>query len=121
MEMLCSFSQQLLALAHTAKGTKAWFIDLGVTALDWLANPPDLNPIKHLRGIVKGTMKDTRPNNADNLKAAIKATRPSIRPEQCHRLIASMLRRTDATIHAKGGPAKCWVHRNGRTFQKPHS
>ncbi len=29
-----------------------------------------------------------------------------ITPEQCHRLIASMPRRTDAAIHAKGGPIK---------------
>ncbi len=29
-------------------------------------------------------MKDTRPNNAEDLKAAIKATWASITPEQCH-------------------------------------
>ncbi len=42
-----------------------------------------------------------------------------ITPEQCHRLIASMPRRIDAVIHAKGGPTKYWVHRNKHTFQKP--
>ncbi len=35
-----------------------------------------------------------------------------ITPEKCHRLIASMPRRIDAVIHAKGGPIKYWVHRN---------
>ncbi len=40
-----------------------------------------------------------------------------IAPEQCHGLTVSMPRRTDAVIHAKGGPAKYWVHRNA--FQKP--
>ncbi len=49
---------------------------------------------------------NTRPNNVDDLKAAIKATWASITPEQCHRLIASMPRRIDAVIHAKGGPTK---------------
>ncbi len=49
---------------------------------------------------------NTRPNNVDDLKAAIKATWASITPEQCHRLIASMPRRTDLVIHAKGGPTK---------------
>ncbi len=58
-------------------------------------------------------------NNADDLKAAIKATWASITPEKCHRLIASMPHRTDAVIHAKGGPTKYWVHRNEHTFQKP--
>ncbi len=32
--------------AHTAKGTKSWFNDHGVTVLDWPANSPDLNPIE---------------------------------------------------------------------------
>ncbi len=37
--------QQDLAPAHTAKVTKSWFNDHGVTVLDWPANLPDLNPI----------------------------------------------------------------------------
>ncbi len=37
--------QQDLAPAHTAKGTKSWFNDHGVTVLDCPANSPDLNPI----------------------------------------------------------------------------
>ncbi len=48
-------------------------------------NSPDLNPIENIKGIVK---RDTRPNNADDLKAAIKATWASITPEQYHRQIA---------------------------------
>ncbi len=97
--------QQDLAPAHTAKGTKRWFNDHVVTVLDWPANSPDLNSIKNLCGIVKRKMRDTRPNNADDL-TAIKATRASITPEQCHRLIAFMPRRIGAVIHAKGGPTK---------------
>ncbi len=98
--------QQDLAPAHTAKGTKSWFNYHGVTVLDWPANSPDLNPIENIWGIVKRKMRDTRPNNADDLKAAIKATRASTTPEQCHRLIASMPHCIDAVIHAKGGPTK---------------
>ncbi len=70
--------QQVLAPAHTAKGTKSWFNDHGVTVLDWPANSPDLNPIENLWSIVKRKMRDTRPNNADDLKAAIKATWASL-------------------------------------------
>ncbi len=65
--------QQNVAPVHTAKGTKSWFNDHGVTVLDWPANSPDLNSIENLLGIVKRKMRDTRPNNADDLKAAIKA------------------------------------------------
>ncbi len=70
--------QQDLAPAHTAKGTKSWFNDHDVTVLDWPANSPDLNPIENLWGIIKKKMRDTRPNNADDLKAAIKATWASL-------------------------------------------
>ncbi len=102
--------QQDLAPAHTAKGTKSWFNDHGVTVLDWPANSPDLNPIENLWGIVKRKLRDTRPNNADELKATVKETWASIPPQQCHKLISSMPRRIEAVIKAKGAPTKYWVH-----------
>ncbi len=67
--------QQDLAPAHTAKGTKSWFNEHGVTVLDWPADSPELNPIENL---FKRKMRDTRPNNVDDLKAAIKATWASL-------------------------------------------
>ncbi len=102
--------QQDLAPAHTAKGTKSWFNDHGVTVLDWPANSPDLNPIENLWGIVKRKMRDTRPNNADDLKATVKETWASIPPQQCHKLITSMPLRVEAVIKAKGAPTKYLVH-----------
>ncbi len=102
--------QQDLAPAHTSKGTKSWFNDHGVTVLDWPANSPDLNPIENLWGIVKRKIRDTRPNNADDLKATVKETWASIPPQQCHKLITSMPRRIEAVIKAKGAPTKYWVH-----------
>ncbi len=98
--------QQDLAPSHTAKGTKSWFNDHGLTVLDWPANSPDLNPIENLWGIVKRKMRDTRSNNADELKATVKETWASIPPQQCHKLITSMPRRTEAVIKAKGAPTK---------------
>ncbi len=101
-----SIFQQDLAPAHTAKGTKSWFNNHGVTVLDWPANSPDLNPIENLWGIVKRKIRDTRPNNADDMKATVKETWASIPPQQCHKLITSMPRRIEAVIKAKGAPTK---------------
>ncbi len=42
--------QQDLAPAHTAKVTKSWFNDHGITVFDWPANSPDQNPIENLMG-----------------------------------------------------------------------
>ncbi len=104
-----SFSAGLGTCPH-CQGYKSWFSDHGVTVLDWPANSPDLNPIENLWGIVKRKMRDTRPNNVDELKATVKETWASIPPQQCHKLITSMPRRIEAVIKAKGAPTKYWVH-----------
>ncbi|CAJ0915852.1 unnamed protein product [Ranitomeya imitator] len=98
--------QHDLAPAHSAKTTVKWFTDHGITVLNWPANSPDLNPIENLWDIVKRKLRDARPNTLDELKAAIEASWASITSQQCHRLIASMPRRIEAVISAKGFPTK---------------
>ncbi len=95
--------------AHSAKATSTWFKDHGIPVLNWPANSPDLNSIENLWGIVKRKMRYARPNNAEELKATIRATWALITPEQCHRLIDSMPRRIAALIRPKGAPTKYWV------------
>ncbi len=90
--------QQDLAPAHSAKATSTWFKDHGIPVLNWPANSPDLNPMENLWGIVNRKMRYARPNNAEELKATIRATWALITLEQCHRLIDSMPRRIAAVI-----------------------
>ncbi len=111
MEMLISLSSRTWHLPILPKVPKAGSITMVLlcligqqTRLTWTGI---FNPLR--LGIVKRKKSDTRPNNADDLKAAIKATWASITPEQCHRLIVSMPCRIDAVIHAKRGPTKYWV------------
>lgn len=53
-------------------------------------------------------MRNSRPNNVYELKAAIKAIWASIIPQQNHTLITSMPQNVDPVIHAKRGPVKYW-------------
>ncbi len=71
--------------------------------------------------IVKKKMRDTGPNNADDLKAAIKATWASIPPQQCHKLITSMPRRIEAVIKAKGAQVLSTYTVNEHTVQKANN
>ncbi len=98
--------QQDLAPAHTAKSTKSWLNNHGVSVLDWPANSPDLKTIDNLWGNVKRKMRNKRPKNADELKDTVKETWASKPPQQCHKLITSMPRRIEAVIKAKGAPTK---------------
>ncbi len=98
--------KQNLAPVHSAKATSTWFKDHGIPVINWPANSPDLNHIENLWGTVKRKMRYARPNNAEELKATIRATWALITPEQCHRLIDSMPRCIAAVIQAKGAPTK---------------
>lgn len=98
--------QQDLAPAHSARTTVKWFSDHNIRVLDWPANSPDLNPIENLWGLLKQKVARIRPSNTDELKCAITTAWAVITPDECHRLVASMPRRIEAVIKAKGAATK---------------
>ncbi len=119
MEMLISFSSRTWHLLTLPNVTKA--VQWPWCYCAWLASKlawPE--PHREYMGYCQEEDERHQTNNADDLKAVIKATWAFITPKQCHRLIASMPRRTDAVVHVIGGPTKYWVHRNEHTFQKTH-
>ena len=83
--------QQDLAPAHSAKATSTWFKDLVSLFLIGQQTRLTLTPLK-IYGVLWSKMRYARPNNAEQLKATIRATWASKTPQQCHRLIDSMPR-----------------------------
>lgn len=64
----------------------------------WLIRSP-----QRIYGLLSRGRCDTRANNTDELKAAIKGTWISRTPRQCHRMKSTCC--TDAVIHTKGAPS----------------
>ncbi len=78
--------QQDLAPVHTAKSTKSWLNDHGVTVLDWPANSPDLNPLSSLS---RGKWETRDQKMQMSWRPLSKKSWASIPPQQCHKLITS--------------------------------
>lgn len=68
-----TFFQHENAPAHIKKYIKDWFMDSGLTYLDWQARSPDLNPIENLWGVLpRNANEGMQPfDYVDNLRDAI--------------------------------------------------
>ncbi len=89
--------------------TKSWFNDHGAWLASKLAWP---EPHRESMGYCQEEDERHQTQQCRWPEGRYQINLGFITPEQCHRLIASMPRRIDAVIHAKGGPTKYWVHRN---------
>lgn len=82
----------------------------GISIVGSTANLPDLNPIKSLWGIVKKMLRDTKPNNTDDLKITTIAAPVFLKPQQNHKLITYMPHYNNAITYGKE------TSENGHTF-----
>jgi len=89
---------------HTAKLTKEWFVNNGVTVLDWPSQSPDLNPIEHLwNEIDRRLRKLPSPiSSKTNLWEQIQTVWNEIPQDFCAKLITSMPERVQDVIKARG-------------------
>lgn len=91
---------------HTSKRVKAFLAKKRVKVLEWPPQSPDLNPIEHLWQEVKFQRQGQHASNKEGLKTLILNTWNSIQPSVCQKLVASMRKRCEAVIQAKGGPTR---------------
>jgi len=93
---------------HTSRPASEWFEDHRINVLKWPAQSPDLNPIEHLWEHLKRQFNsyENHPTSIHELEARINREWEKIDPKVCEDLIASMPRRLEAVIRAKGGSTK---------------
>ena len=64
--------QQDNASSHTAKHTRAFFTEVGLTVLPWPANSPDLNPIENIWSVLKQRVENHTVKTKDDLIRVVK-------------------------------------------------
>jgi hypothetical protein len=93
---------------HTSNMAQDTLIELGLEVMDWPAQSPDLNPIEHVWNHLKNELRAENRIFAtrDDLWDGIQECMEPENRELCRNLIASMPRRVQAVINAKGGYTK---------------
>jgi len=100
--------QQDNAPIHTSKITKEWFKTNKIVTIDWPANSPDLNPIENIWKQLKDNIQNQKvfPKNVNELKVALKKEWEDLDNSVFEEVVASMPRRINAVLQARGGPTK---------------
>ena len=93
---------------HRARAVVKWKHDNDIPYIDWPAMSPDLNPIENLWDELddKIRKRQTPVRSVSELKEALFVGWSQIDPLTCKNLVASMSRRINAVIDAKGGHTK---------------
>ena len=93
---------------HTCKKAKTWFQDSDLKVMEWAAQSPDLNSIKHLCSHLKKKLGEYEnpPVGITELWKRVEKAWNNISASVCQNLIESMPRRVLAVLAAKGGCTK---------------
>ena len=91
---------------HTSKTTTALLKRLRIKVMNWPNMCPDLNSIKHLRGIPKRKMEVRKVSNIHQLLDVILDEWKSIPVATCEALVNYMPRRVKAVLDNDGGLTK---------------
>jgi hypothetical protein len=93
---------------HTAHVTDETTDELGLTVMEWPPQSPDLNPIEHYWRHLKKQLKSKKQvySSISELWEATEEELAIVNKKMCRELIASMPRRVQAVIQAKGGYTK---------------
>ena len=95
MDMSNKVFMQDGAPAHTAKNTKNFLQERGISVLKWPPKSPDLNPIENLWGIVKSGIKVKLKFTVKELKGEIKRVWNSIPQRDIDALVLGFPRRVE--------------------------
>ncbi len=91
---------------HTSKATVGFLKKNRVKVIQWPSMSPDLNPIKHLWGILKRQVEHHSPSSIQSLKEVILEEWKKIDLAKCRQHVHSMPRRLGAVIKNHGGHTK---------------
>ena len=83
-------------LKHTAKLTKEWFENNGISTLNWPSQSPDLNPIENLWNTLKVKVHERNPQNIKQLEELYKEEWGKVTLDQCGKLVANYKKRLEA-------------------------
>jgi len=87
---------------HTSKLAKKWFAENQINLLEWIAQSPDLNIIEHLWDHLDRSVPTSSRKSFATFKNALFKAWDEIGPQVIDSLVASVPKRLQAVIHAKG-------------------
>ncbi len=91
---------------YTSKTTTALLKKLRVKVMDWPSMSPDLNPIEHLRGILKQKVEERKVSNIHQLCDVVMEDWKRTSVETCEALVNSMPKRVKAVLGNNGAHKK---------------